>query len=498
MANDAGSCLALEDFDRDGNIDLLSSSKAYPAAVTIRAGKPGGSFALFPTVTLDDAVFGPKCLTGDFDNDGLTDIAMARAGKGPEGSAIEYWRNLGGLQFQLQEAAIDKPFMPDQFNVGLVAWDYDNDGWLDIVVGRLFQPSGTGGTTDVCQFTSEADFRCLVPMSDSNPGPRVYRNDGATFRLTEGVLKPPYPVSTNAMLVVDLNRDGKTDLLMSNDYFDNHYHLSTPDGFVHGEESLGIKAYNHGMGIAVGDFDGDVRLDIFGTDVGPSNLWFGSEEGTMQNRALELGLAAATHFHSTWAPIAEDFDLDGRTDLFVAAAAVVTNDPDLVRMANSSGTIEDVVPQYDMIFWNEHGLGFSETRLPHRGAAIPNVIHGVSAVADVDGDGDLDIAVGVGNPLSFRFLENKQPPGNWLVVDVEGTKTNRDGIGVEVQLVEGGEVKQLRTIGMQGSLGQSWRKAHFGLGDRDFVEEIRVRWTTGQLQSVKSIQSNRTIVVIEE
>jgi len=126
------------------------------------------------------------------------------------------------------------------------------------------------------------------------------------------------------------------------------------------------------------------------------------------------------------------------------------------------------------------------------------VTHGGSAPADTDGEGAPDTVAGAGTPLQFRYLKNQQQPGRWLVVDVEGTASNRDGVGVEVSLVEKGTVQQLRTVGGQGSLGQSWRRAHFGLGNRDSVEEVRVRWTTGKTQSIKNVKANQTILVVEE
>jgi len=498
-----GACIAVEDFDRDGTLDLMYSVGAIPTKVSFLRGLPNGEFQVPVVSTLDDGVFEVKCVVGDFDNDGLTDVIEAAVGKGPEAILLQYFKNKGNFQFELQANAIELPSMPDHLVVGITAWDYDHDGWLDFVVGRLFAAAGAaaggaGAIEEACKFVSDADFRCLIP--EGNYGsPKLYHNErNGTFKLDSATLKPPFPSTTNAMAIADINRDGKTDLFMSNDYYPNHLHLSTPNGYVHAEKETGVGEYNHGMGATIGDFNADGILDVYGTDVGPNNLWLGSSTGKMTNRGVDRGIAGPTHFHSNWSPVAEDFDLDGYTDIYVNAAGVVTNVPDLIFLANSIGIIVDVPPQHDLMFWNENGKGFSALKLPHRGFSKPNVIYGTTAVADTDGDGDLDIFSASGNPLTFRYLKNQQRPGKWLVVDVEGTKSNRDGIGVEVQLFEYGKLKQIRTIGTQGSLGQSWRMAHFGLANREIVDEVHVRWTTGKTQIIKSVKANQVLKVVEE
>jgi hypothetical protein len=365
-------------------------------------------------------------------------------------------------------------------------------------VGRFYGGGNTGnGTPPACQFLSEADYACVLPMATNYPEPAIYHNETGTFKLKLGVLPPPFPGTTNAVGFADINRDGRIDVFMSNDWYVNHLHYQDAKGlYRHAEEGAGIAQYNHGMGVAITDFDNDGLLDMYGADLGPNNFWFGQADGTMKNRALELGIAAATHYHSNWAPLGEDFDLDGRADVFVASAGVVNNDADLAKLGLLQ-PVADHIPQYDLLFWND-GVGFSSQQLPHRPGQTANVVIGAAAAADPDGDGDLDILVAAGSPLQFRYLRNDQPAGNYLVVDVEGTTSNKDGIGAEVALIEGGKVSQLRVVGSQGSLGQSWRRAHFGLGTRTSVEGIEVRWPSGTTQLVGAVQANQTITITEE
>ncbi len=496
LPSGAGSCLGFEDFDGDGKVDMLLSVGNVPTQAQIFAGLGGGKFATVAAAKLDQDGFQDKCAIADADNDGRPDILQAIGGSGPDGSAVKYWHNLGGFKFEQPMGAIDKPYMSDQLVVGMGVWDYDQDGWIDLFVGRLFTVSGAAGP-GACQFTSDRDFRCLLPMKANNPAPRVFHNDHGKFSEAANVLTGPFPPTTNAMAIADFDGNGRIDLFMSNDFYVDHLHMQTAPGkFVHAEHEKNIEEYNHGMGAAIGDFDGNGRWDVYGVDLGPNNLWLGQGDGSFRNRALELGVSKPTHFCSNWAPLAEDFDLDGRTDIFAASAAVVDNDPDMVTMATSSGTLSDHVGQNDFLFWNEGG-SFSSQKLAHRGTQVANVIYATSAVADPDGDGDLDILVAAGMPLQLRYLRNDQRPGTWLVVDPEGTTSNRDGIGAQIELLQQGQVIAMRTVGSQGSLGQSWRRAHFGLGGAQSVDQVRVRWPSGKVQTIGPVKANQVLAVKE-
>ncbi len=496
------SCVGFEDFDGDGKIDILVSSSGVPAFGLVYAGDGKGGFSKNP---VGQVAAGAQmvCTIGDVDRDGRPDV-MVGIGSFNGGTKVELWKNLGDFKFAPQPEAITIPPIFDQVIIALGLWDYDQDGWLDLFVGRLLG----GSLSSDCNYTSDADFRCLLPMIPNNPAPMLFHNKNGRFEPTTGAprdpragdpaLAAPYPGTTNAVAFADFDRDGRTDLLMMNDWYVNHVYLRTADGkFVHGEHQLGIDEYNHGMGAAIADYDGDGRLDVFGADLGPNNLWFGQPDGTFKNRGLEVGVAQPTHYLSTWAPLGEDFDLDGLPDIFVASSGGVDSTEDMVKLATGSGQVLPGVKQFDLLFWNSGGK-FTAQKLPHRPGQTPNIIFAASAAADPDGDGDLDILVAAGMPAQLRYLRNDQPPGNWLVVDLEGTTSNRDGIGAEVSLVEGGKVLQMRTLGSQGSVGSSWRRAHFGLGQRTGVEEVRVRWPSGKTQKMGPVTAKQTIRIKEE
>ncbi len=501
----AGPCMGFGDFDKDGNLDLILSNMGAsggangpttPALIEIYAGNGGGKFSKVATVT---SGFSMLCAVADFDRDGLPDFVIGQSAnqmKNETDSSMQLWKNTGGFKFEYQQTGFDDPYLHgDRQMFGMSLLDFDKDGWLDVVVGRA---RGGGGLTPAdCYFKKDySDFACHGQLVQGMPPPQVYRNDKGTFKAVPNLITSPAPGTTNAIAFADLDRDGETDVFMSNDWYFNMLLLRKSGGYQHHEKPCAVDEYNHGMGAAIADYNGDGLYDIYGADLGPNNLWMQNANHTFTNQNMTTGVAAATRYHSNWAPLGEDFDLDGRPDIFVASSGVVVDDEDMPKMAVIQG-VPKPTQQYDVLFWNDGAAGWSTLKLNHRPGQQASVVFASSALGDPDGDGDLDILVGAGVPLQFRYLRNDQPHGNYLVVALEGTASTKEGIGAEVSLLEGGKVVQMRTVGSQGSLGSSWRRAHFGLGAAKSVEEVRVRWPTGKTQSLGHADANQTLVVKE-
>jgi hypothetical protein len=496
-----GPCVGFDDFDGDGDEDAILSAPTTgagafaPAQVVIYENLGAGKFSPQPVGKLLQGL-SLLCTSADFDRDGLPDVVI-KADTLDDKAILAYFKNLGKFQFQQDDLGFDIVPLDDHMVLGMGKFDANNDGWLDLVIGRSH--GGGPSTSDACKML-ENDFVCESAPYPGSAGPVVYRNDNGRFKLMPFMLNGPFPGTTNALAFADLDGNGLTDVVMANDWFSNHVHLQkNPGQFSRAETALGFDQFNHGMGIAVNDFDLDGYPDVFITDLGPNNLWFGSAAGTFENLNKQTGISAVTRYHSNWASIAEDFNLNGLPDIFVASSGVVTNDEDMVKMAMVlNAPINDLVPQFDLLFWNHGNREFKPITLPHRGKQNPFVIFGTAATADYDADGDMDVLVSTGEGLQMRFLRNEQPPGNYLTVELTGKQSNPHGIGAVVELMKSGIVAQRRYAGTGGSLGTSWHKVHFGLGESPAVDGVRVRWPGGNTQTVTSVTANRTLKIIED
>lgn len=496
-----GPCLGFDDFDIDGDQDIILTARSSdpstfsPGQVMIYENLGGGKFSPKPVALLSTGT-SLLCVSADFDRDGKPDVVVKVDGL-DNSSTLAYFKNLGGFKFEKDELGFDVIPLDDHMVLGLGTFDANNDGWLDLVIGRSH--GGGPSTSDACKML-ENDFVCESSPHPGTSGPIVYRNDNGRFKLLPFMLSGPFPGTTNALAFADLDGNGLPDLVMANDWYSNHVHLQTAAGhFSRAETNLGLAQFNHGMGIAITDFDLDGYPDVYITDLGPNNLWFGNSKGTFENLNKKTGVSAITRYHSNWASIAEDFNLNGLPDIFVASSGVVTNEEDMIKMAMvAMAPINDLVPQFDLLFWNHGNRVFAPMSLPHRGHQNPFVIFASSAAADYDGDGDVDILVSAGDGLQMRLLRNEQPPGNYLTIELVGTRSNPHGIGAVVELMKSGIVAQRRYAGAGGSLGTSWHRVHFGLGTSPTLDGVRVRWPGGHTQVVSGVAANRVLTIVED
>ncbi len=191
----------------------------------------------------------------------------------------------------------------------------------------------------------------------------------------------------------------------------------------------------------------------------------------------------------TFAAFFFDYDLDGWLDLLFANGHL---DPE----------IENVQPnvryaQPTQLFRNLGGGRFSEVTATAGGdLATPRVARG-AAWADLDGDGDPDLVVTSNGGPAELFENRGGPAGHWLTVDLEGTRSNRDGIGAVVELTAGGS-RQSWLVRTGGSyLSQSQLQPLFGLGTAERAEELIVRWPSGAVDRRAGVAANQRLTMAE-
>lgn len=506
-----GSGAALFDYDGDGDLDaFLVQSGPLDAGVRPHSGSRlfrndlrsdgSGPRLRFTDVTESAGVglktFGMGAAVGDIDGDSDLDLYVTAFGSNT------LFRNNGNGTFTdiTAEAAVDDP----RWSTSAAFLDYDRDGDLDLYVGNYVAFTVAGNKR--CADPVGARDYCAPAAWEAVPD-RLFRNDGRG-RFTDvsdvaGITRANGPGL--GVAVGDLDGDGWLDIYVANDAQPNQLWRNRHDGTFEDIALLSGTAVNAAgrpegsMGIALGDADADGDEDLFVTNlIGETHvLYVNDGTGAFEDRRTAAGLsaptAAMTGFGTGWF----DYDRDGLLDLFVANGAVNI----VERLRGQPFPYH----QINQLFRNEGGGRFREaTREAGPAFELSEVSRG-AAFGDVDNDGDVDVLV-TNNNGPVRLLVNEtravQSPSpaampHWLEISLRADTGNRLGAGARVGVVRTGQATLWRRSHTDGSyLNASDGRVHFGLGSVNTLDTVIVEWPDGLRESFDGIKPDQIVTLV--
>lgn len=495
---------ALIDYDGDGDLDVFfvngarfpddpAGRDAPPPTDTLYRNEGGWRFR---DVTLEaglvETAWGGGCTIGDVDNDGDTDLFVC--GLGPD----QLWINDGAGRFVASgpEWGIDD----DGWGASCAFLDYDRDSWIDLFV------------VDYLEF----DRDTVKPRGPESPrykgqpvlsGPvglpmvycTLYRNDGGKRFIDVSddagiTVKKVYGLG---VAIGDYDGDDWPDVYVSSDTTENLLFRNRGDGtFEEVGMQVGVARNDSaiaqaGMGVNfvfLGERDVE---DIFVLNYEDDNNTFyrNDGDGFFSETTAAIGLASPCFKHLGWSNLFGDFDLDGDLDLFISQGHVV---PQVDNVESSPG-----YRQLNKIFLNDSRGHFTDvSSRAGPGLEVRKASRGASC-GDLDGDGDLDVVV---NDIDDRVtvLENEGVPGrHWLGVRAVGVRSNRSAIGARIRISAGGRRQTRRVQAAAGFASASDLAVHFGLGSATGIEELRVRWPAGGEEVFPAGGVDRVVLVRE-
>ncbi len=500
----AASGCALADFDGDGRLDiyLINGTTHHRRGGTDPAPEASmdrlfrqmadGSFV---DVTLQSGLratgYGLGCAVGDYDNDGDSDLYVTNFG--PD----KLWRNNGDGTFSdvSTAAGIDN----DLWSVPAAFVDYDRDGLLDLYVGNyVLDPNSascydTAGRRDYC---GPQNFLPAVDTLYHNEGDGRFRDVSAAAGIT-AASGPAFGI-----VCADFNGDGWDDVYVANDGTNNLLWINQQDGTFVETATVAGCAYNRdgaaegGMGIALGDVDGDDRLDLFITHLQneTNTLYRGAAHESWADATDRSGLGMSSYPYTGFGTGLLDIDHDGDLDLIVANGAVKRRNHPVPGAAVDEYWLRYAEP--NLLYVNDGTGKFTEMS----GRAGPlctraEVSRGL-AFGDIDGDGDLDVLMTHADGPARLFRNDTPKQGRWLIVRAVDPRLNRDAIGAVVSVRVGDRRLRRTVIAAYSYASSSQPIAHFGLGDNGHIDEITVRWPDGMAERFDGVPVDSAVELL--
>lgn len=498
-----GSGVGALDYDGDGWVDLIFSRGSSlerwrkgdnPGPVLYRNRRDGTFEDVTRAAGLTRGGWGVGVSAADYDNDGWVDLYLANLG------TDVLYRNNGDGTFtdMTEQAGIRAPGWSSSAAFG----DFDGDGHLDLYVAAYLEvgpdalPEGRAGGT--CTYVG-------VPVlcgPRGLPGARdlyFHNNGNGTFSEqseASGAFDEKRYFGLG-VVAADVDGDGDLDIYVGNDATPNYLFVNRGNGrfdergLASGTAVSGDGNEQASMGVDAADYDNDGRPDIYATHfAGDYSTLYRNlgellfEDVTVRARLREPGWAFVK-----WGTAFLDLDHDGWKDLVHANGHVYPH----LRVAAGAETYQQPALT---VYANRRDGTFRDASSDAGPDAAKRVLGRGLAFADIDNDGDLDLVVAC---LDSRpmVLRNDGAPDHWLMLRAVGRRANRDAIGTRIT-VQTGQRSQVwevkRTVGIYSA---SDPRAHFGLGDADKADLVRVQWPGGKVDEFRDLPSGRHYLVDE-
>jgi enediyne biosynthesis protein E4 len=492
-----GSGCAFLDYDADGWQDILlvngmdwPGHKRTRSTLRLYRNNRNGTFTdVTRKAGLDVEMYGMGVAVADYNNDGFPDILITNVGQNRlfqntgKGTFTDVTKSsgLGGRQ---------------AFSTSALWFDFDGDGLLDLFV------------CNYVKWSAEHDVFCsLDGKHKSYCTPEAYRGEtcwlfhnrgNGTFEdvtATSGIFDSSSKSLGVAMF--DFDRDGWPDLLVANDTQPNKLYRNGRNGTfkdVGVEAGLAFSAEGKaraGMGVDVADYEnlGTPGVAITNFDNEMVGLYRATGKEGYVDIATQSGVGLPSKDRLGFGCVFFDPNLDGLLDLVVANGHI----DETVR--NIRGNVGYAQPP--QLFLNQGGAKFNDVAaLLGKGFASPKVGRGL-AYGDFDRDGDLDLLITTNNGPAHLFRNDQLAENRSVRLHLVGTKSNRDAIGATVQISYGGENQSRMVKSGSSYLSQSELPLTFGVGKREKVDRIVVKWPSGRTDDFKNIASRKSYELIE-
>ena len=451
---------------------------------------------------------GPGISFADFDNDGWDDITLPSSND----RDFQFLRNNGG-QFEVLELPINS----NGFRARQAVWvDFDNDGDLDFFAlgdsGNkwFYRNDGNGMYTDILASSGLAtqnweywgvcwgdynndgnlDAFLLVRDPEQIHYNLLYRNEGdGTFTDVTAaaglVLEGRF---TQAAVFLDYDNDGYQDIFIANDkdIITNELYRNRGDG-TYQDVSIAARMdlQMDAMSATIADPDQDGDFDIYVTNIYPPNLP-GSVTGNAflrnngGNSFTNVAYGNGTRFDSFgWGAVFLDSENDGDLDLYVSSQLDGSDGRLAAAYYENNGNTQFSIP---------NNAGFENDTFASYG----------NAIGDIQNDGLADIVVINIDGQPVNLWENQSTnTGNWLKVKLQGTTSNRMGVGSTIVVKAGDKLYHEYTLCGEGYISQNSNTEFFGIADATAIDYVEVHWLSGQTDRVENIAPNQLLTIVE-